>query len=798
VRVRFAGYELDDRRVTLTGPNGQVHVEPQVFALLRLLALHRDRVVAKEELLDSIWGDRFVSESALTSRVKAARRAVGDDGQAQRVIRTVHGHGYEFVADVTVEPDGDGHEVRPPLPRLRNRPIGRDDDIAEVAARARAVPLVTITGPGGMGKTTVGLAVAERLRDELADGAVFVDLAPVPAGSDITRAVADAAGIEGAASESCDRVADHLADRPVLLVLDNCEHVLAGAAALVDRMLHRGTTGPVVATSREPLDVAGEHVWPLGPLHDAGAALFVERARAAEPRVAWDPDDEAVVQLCRRLDDVPLALELAAGQLRRFDLDELLRRLDQRLSMLAAPGAGEERHATMEAAIDWSYRLLDPVEQRLLRQLGVFPSSFDTASVEAAAPDPLDAIRVFGALVDKSLVVRQPGAGYRLLETIRVFALDRLEEAGETGAAFERHRRAVVDRVAAATRLDRWMSGRLGAGFRAGLDDARQAFRASLDQGETSDAVELAVGASFLWRNAIGCTEAGAWLGALLAEPLAARDEVWVHLLRADVGQGRGDHRLMVAATAGAMAIADGAGDPAAVCLAAHFAALEELTAPTATPTLLAEALELARRSGDDRLVTLVEAFGTAAGIAAGDHERARTTLERLDTSASGDGYDRFIVNWAGWMLGLAERDAVAARRWMRQQQVFLDRTGILETWITSFSTTMCEVVEGADVRPGLAHTLQLADREGYRADGDCVLVLAYAALCAERYEEAAELIGSAMGARFNATAHYALYRTVLEPLLRTHGGGVDVAAAVARGRARAAADALAAHGVSR
>ena len=261
MRFEFGQFQLDDQRYTLTGPSGTVHVEPQVFELLRHLIVNRDRVVSKEELLDSIWGDRFVSESALTSRVKAARRAVDDDGTAQVVIKTVHGRGYHFVAEVRT----DHGYVRRAIPRLRNAPIGRDRDIASVVDRIRAAPLVTITGSGGIGKTTVAVAVAERLQAEYADGVVFVDLAPVPPQADVTRAVAEAAGVEGVASETIEAVADLLTSRPVLLVLDNCEHVVESAAALVDRMLERGDAAGVLATSRETLGVVGEHVWPLGP-----------------------------------------------------------------------------------------------------------------------------------------------------------------------------------------------------------------------------------------------------------------------------------------------------------------------------------------------------------------------------------------------------------------------------------------------------------------------------------------------------------------------------------------------------
>jgi len=646
------------------------------------------------------------------------------------------------------------------------------------------------------------LAVADRLQADYADGVVFADLSPVPPQEDVTRAVAEAAGVEGTPSETIERVADHLANRPVLLVLDNCEHVLERSAELVDRMLQRGETARILATSRELLGVVGEHVWPVGPLHDAGPALFVERARAAEPRVDWDPTDPAVIELCRRLDDVPLALELAAGQLRRFDLDELIRRLDDRLALLSGRASGDApRHATMETAIDWSYRLLERTEQCLLRQLSVFPASFDVRAVEACAP-PLSGavpVTVFGQLVDKSLVVRLPGSGrYRLLETVKMFARDRLDESAETASAFERHRRHVRERIGSASRLDRWMSARLAAELRTRLEDARQAFRLSLDRGAVDDAVEIAVGASFLWRNAMGCAEGATWVDDLLELGLSPHDQLWAHILRADVGQGRGDHHQMFGAASSAKGLVDRTDDPAGACLAAHYDAIAHLSEAGQAKGRLAAALELAHRSGDLRLITLIEAFVAVADVAAGQYDEARAAVTGLDRGASEDGYDRFIVHWAGWMLGLAERDAGAARRWMSLQQDYLDRTGIVETWITSFSTAMCDAIDGSDVGTTLAHTLVLADREGYHADADCVLVLSYSEMCAGRWDVAAELIGTAVQGRFNATAHYVLYRAVLDRPLRQQLDPAPMTDAMVRGRARTPAQALAEYGITR
>jgi predicted ATPase/DNA-binding winged helix-turn-helix (wHTH) protein len=795
VRFEFGGYCLDDQRLTLTGAAGPVHVEPQVFRVLHHLLVNRDRVVSKEELLDQVWGDRFVSESALASRVKALRQALGDSGREQRFIRTAHGRGYQLVADVRLVAEG----TRRALVPLRSRPIGRDGDIAAVLERVRAAPLVSIVGAGGVGKTTLALAVAHEVEPELADGAVFVDLAPVPLGDDVARAVAEAAGVESAVARSVDDLAAHLASRQVLLVLDNCEHIVGSAARLVERMLERGPSARILTTSRAPLGLADEHVWPLGPLGAAGPALFVERARAAEPRSTWDAADPRVVELCDRLDGVPLALELAAGQLRRFDLDELARRLESRLTLLARRGSGEDdRHVTMEATIDWSYRLLTPDEQALFRHLSAFPATFDLDLVEGSAPPALDADAdaLLGELVDKSLVVREPGTGrYRLLETIRSFGRERLRQAGEEPAAVERHRQHVVDRMRSSTRLDRWMSAPLAAACRAGLDDARQAFRASLAGGDAGAAVEIAVGAAFLWRNAIGCTEGNTWVDELLTHDLGDHDRLWVELLRADVGQGRGDHRQMFAAGASARRLAATGVDGAGSCLAAHHGVLEHLTGTEATERLTA-ALELARQSDDGRLVTLIEAFVAVAAVTDGRHDEARRLVESLDAAASDDCYDRFILHWAGWLLALAEVDAGQARRWIGQQHEFLARTGIIETWLTSLSSALCDILEGSDARTLLGRSLALAEREGYRAEGDCLLALAYAELCAGRDEVAAELTGTAVQGGFNSTAHHVLYRAVIARLLRRRLDATARTAAMARGRGRPAAEVVAAHGI--
>ena len=795
---RFGEHQLDDQRLTLSDRDGVVHLEPQVFRLLHHLVVHRDRVVSKEELLDEIWGDRFVSESALTSRVKTARQAVGDDGASQQVIKTVHGRGYHFVAEVSTELEN----RRRGLPRLRVELIDRDDDVAGVVDRLGSAALVTITGSGGIGKTTAAIAAAERMQREFADGAVFVDLSPVLPGDDITRAVAEAVGLEGDAARTAQTVAEHLAHRPVLVLLDNCEHVLDAAAGLVEQILDLRGSAVVLATSREPLGVRGEHVWPLSPLKVGGPDLFVARATAAEPRVDWDPHDPAVVDLCDRLDNVPLALELAAGQLRRFGLDELVEHLDSHLVLLTRGRSDRHRHAAIETTIVWSYQLLDPVEQQVLRHLSVFPASFDLDAASVAVPSlpAPETAALVGGLVDKSLVVRAPDTGrYRLLEMIRVFGRRRLDDAGETAAALEAHRAHVRDRVGSTSRLERWMSAQLAVEFRAALDDVRLAFGESLVAGHVDDAVEIAVGGSFLWRNAMGWLEGSGWVEQLRRCELSPRDRLWVEILRADVGQGRGDHRQLFDAAQEAREQADelAQDDPAAACLATHFASLRHLTDPETAEGALVESLELARVAGDPRLVALMESFVAVTHIIELRYDQARTLVDRLGRECSDDGYDAYIVHWTGWMLGLAARDAEETWRWMNLQQDLLDRTGIVETWLTWFSGAFCEAVDGRDVRERLGGALALADREGYDATGDCVLALAYSEMCAGRLEAAAEMIGTALHSRFNATAHHVLYRAVLDAPLRQDLDADTLRAAMARGRDRTAAEVLAERGVT-
>ena len=390
----FEDCELDLARVVLRRQGTETRIEPQVFDLLCFLIELRGQFVRKEELLDQVWGDRFVSGSALTTRIKSARQAVGDDGQRQHVIRTVHGKGYEFVADVrVVDGVGVGVEsatdassrtaaagpIRSAVPPALHALVGREALLQLLEHEMTTTRVVTLVGTGGVGKTTVAYELARRLGGNYRDGNYVVALSTVVDEDATGEAFATALDVYTPQSTSIeDAIVDMLRARRALLVIDNCEHLVEPVAALVGRILGAAPELSILATSREALAVNGEHVWTVEPLdtgtgsdvtgHDLGAvpavALFVERARAADPMFELNAiTAPAVLEICRRLDGIPLAIELAASRARSVDVSEIARRLDERFRMLNGVRRGvDPRHRTLHDAISWSYDLLDADE----------------------------------------------------------------------------------------------------------------------------------------------------------------------------------------------------------------------------------------------------------------------------------------------------------------------------------------------------------------------------------------------------------------------------------------------------
>jgi predicted ATPase len=355
--------------------------------------------------------------------------------------------------------------VLPPTnaPKPVSELIGRDAEVEEMLRLAGAHRFVTLTGAGGMGKTTLALALARELRPHFADGVWLAEFSALADPGLVPATVAAAVGLElGGGEASAQRVAQALADRRLLLVLDTCEHVIDAAAAMAEAMLGAGSAVHIIATSRELLRAGGEWVYPVqplavpamnaaaddDPLQYSAVRLFIERARAAEPHFAPDRRLMAMIApICRRLDGIPLAIELAATRAPALGIEALAARLDDRFRLLTGGRrTALPRHQALRATLDWSYELLAEPERVVLRRLAVFAGSFSLDSVAAVAASPevaaSDAIEGLLGLVTKSLVVaggKGTVARYRLLDTTRAYTLEKLGESGEREQLARRH-----------------------------------------------------------------------------------------------------------------------------------------------------------------------------------------------------------------------------------------------------------------------------------------------------------------------------------------------------------------------
>ncbi len=453
---------LAGQRLLLDGEK-PVRLGSRAFDILTFLLERAGEVVSKEELIARAWPQTFVEESNLKIQVSALRRALGDGQSGHRYVITVPGRGYSFVAAV--------HRQAPPRaprpttlasPTLHNLPfavtrmIGREEAVAALASRHSHPRLVTIVGPGGIGKTTVALAVAEHMITNYEDGVWLVDLAPVRNLRLVLTAVATVLGLEIRAEDSLPNLVGNLREKRMLLLLDNCERVIDAAASFVGAVLSGAPGVNIMATSREPLGVAGERQYRLGPLTcpkpsskltAAVAAafpavqLFVERVTAViEDFALTDVNTRLVVEICRRLDGLPLAIEFAAPRVAVLGIEGLAARLDDILPLLAARRrAALPRHQTMRAVVDWSYDLLSEGEQLFFRASGIFSGGFTVEAAAAVVIDPatetcMGAIDRLADLVAKSLVVADVSDAkprFRLLDMIRAYATEKLDASGE-------------------------------------------------------------------------------------------------------------------------------------------------------------------------------------------------------------------------------------------------------------------------------------------------------------------------------------------------------------------------------
>jgi predicted ATPase len=415
--------------------------------------------------------------------------------------------------------------------------IGRESEVAEVQAAVNAHRLVTLTGVGGVGKTRLALEVASRLAGEFPDGVWFFELAAVADPAAVPDAVAAVLGITQQPGKTVsESVAAGLEGRVRLLVIDNCEHVLDAAADMIEAIFSHSQTVNVLATSREGLRVADEHLWAVPSLdltdgiESSAAALFVERAAAVRQDAPLTDTSEsaAVVEICRQLDGIPLGIELAASRMQSMTATEVCDRLGDRFRLLVGSRRGLERHQTLRHAVQWSYDLLDDGERSVLNRCSVFAGGFDLAGAQAVtgSDDDIAALDVLDALVRKSLMVADHSSGrtrYSMLETIRQFAEEQLAATGEATEARTAHARHFAGREPDIMSL--WDSPRQREAydwFTVELANLRTAFRWAADRGDLDDAATIATYAALLgfW---VDNYEPIAWAEELI-EPARAVD----------------------------------------------------------------------------------------------------------------------------------------------------------------------------------------------------------------------------------------------------------------------------------
>lgn len=461
--LSFGPFQLVASERALLKEGRPLRVGARAFDILLALAERPGHIFSKDELIARVWPDTHVDEISLRVHIAALRKLFGEGA---RYITNVPGRGYSFTARVVARLAGGGRdEPAPALVRLPapTRIVGREDAALRLQAKLAEHRFVTIVGPGGIGKTSLGLVVAGRCAPLHAAGAAFVDLAPLSEPALVASAAASVLGVSVHSADPMAGILAFLKDKPFLLVLDNCEHVIDAAARLAETVIRQLPSLAILATSQEPLRADGEWVYRLAPLSAPppqtaiGAdealtfpciQLFAERIKASVDGFELrDADVASLCELCRSLDGNPLAIELAAARVEQFGLAGLRTRLEDRFAVLTkGRRTAAARQQTLRATLDWSYGLLSDAEKAVLRRLAIFRNVFtleaaaDVAANEAlTAEDVHDAV---GNLAAKSLVaveINAEGARHRLLESTRAYGLEKLSASGEQSRVARKH-----------------------------------------------------------------------------------------------------------------------------------------------------------------------------------------------------------------------------------------------------------------------------------------------------------------------------------------------------------------------
>jgi predicted ATPase/DNA-binding winged helix-turn-helix (wHTH) protein len=542
---------LDPEVGVLTKAGVPLPLGARGVAVLGALVEHANEYVSKAAIIDVAWPGVVVEDSNLAVQILAIRRALARVPGGEHWIETLSRRGYRFVGPAVAVRDQTPAEAaigaeRTNLPEPLTSFVGRERELLEIRRLLRTARLVTLVGIGGIGKTRLALQVAAELLDAYRDGVRLADFAALDDPALVATTVAQTLGVHDRAGTShVEGLRSHLRRRQLLLVFDGCDHVLSECALLAEALLRDGVETTIIATSREPLGLAGEQLYALSPLSlpEAGATaetiakadavqLFIERALRQQPGFTVNAARAQVIAaLCVHLDGIPLAIELAAARVRSLSVEQILARIDDRFRLLTKGSVTSlPRQQTLRATMDWSFDLLAEDERTVLRRLAIFAGGFTLEAAAAVAADPgLDdnaVIDVLSRLVTRSLVNADTGTAdvrYRLLETTRAYALEKLVEALEAPALALRHARYVRDYFEQGT-ADWWRLSDESWRTRycTELDNVRAALGWSLGApGDAAVGIALAGASGPLWMELSLIREGRRWL-----EQAAARVDV--------------------------------------------------------------------------------------------------------------------------------------------------------------------------------------------------------------------------------------------------------------------------------
>ena len=659
----------EERRLERDGT--PVRLGGRTLDLLIVLLERAGEVVPNRVLLESVWGGVTVEDGTLRFHIKTLRRVLGDNRGDTRYVVNVSGRGYSFAArverrdrDEAPRPSAGPSNRQANLPMRTSPIVGRAENIEALSRDLSQRRLVTVAGPGGIGKTTLAIATAQALRASFNDTVFFVDLAPITDPALVVSTLATALKQAQRSEDPAGALLDELGDRRVLIVLDNCEQVIEAVAALADRIIREAAGTHILVTSRETLRIEGEHVHRLMPLESpptrnglsaeeamsyAAVQLLVDRVAGALGGFTLDDELAPVAgEICRRLDGIPLAIELAAARVELFGFVGLARGLNNMFAVLTEGRRfALPRHQTLRAALDWSYQLLSPAEQGVLQGISMFRTTFNLDSVlalvQGLAIQFEDAVAAMASLVSKSMVTTARTGEvvqYRLLEVTRIYASEKLAVGGSRPAATRRHAELHLELLQAAPANWELEAGRAWLRAYAGrIDDIRAALDWCFsDAGDLTIGLGLMVASARFWFQLSLTLECRSRIEAALQRlyGLPEREPAMEMQLQAALGYalwysaGGADH--LERAFERALSLAEQLGDSAV-----HLQALWGMWASRRLRGRYWEALALAKRyasvartSGDEAAETLGDRILALTHHHLGEQREARVLSERV------------------------------------------------------------------------------------------------------------------------------------------------------------------------